>query len=633
MPSTGKSDSPRHENPLGLAGIEFVEFAAFDGGETRALADTLEALGFVKTSWHRSKDVWLYRQGDINLILDLEPDSLARSFATVHGVSVCAMAFRVNDAEAAHASVVGHGAQDYRERTGPNELLIPAVRDHSGSLIYFVDRFGQRGSIYEIDFEDAPAPSGSPGDADLHRIDHVSLSVRRGRTRKWVNYYSHLFGFYEVDFNCITDPEGYVLSTVVTCPEGDIQICINEPMDENTNSALFLKENFGEGVQHIAFETRDIMGFMEKAEQRNLETLPISSGYYHDLEKEGYDPALVDRLRRHNVMIDTEGGGRFLHAYTRPVENRFFFEVVQRDDHTGFGRHDVTARLLALQGKEEVAAHVRGRLPTVERYSSSVDNQTVLLGTIGDPISQLRTPETMGKWLAKHGLNATWLPFHVRPSELEAFTRGARSLDNLAGFSIALPHKMAVMPMLDEVTPRGKRVGAVNVVRREQDGRLIGDNMESLGFLRGLESTVIDVSGASVWLVGAGSTGRAVAFALAEAGARSLAIEDFSGERVEGLVADLGEAFAELSVVAGGPDPKRIDIAVNATPTGMAPDDPLPFDPRRLRADAAVVEVILAPEETHLLLEAKRHGCTVCPGKHMLEHQLALFAEFLGLNR
>ncbi|MBL6945190.1 MAG: hypothetical protein ISR47_00970 [Rhodospirillales bacterium] len=622
--------STGQDNPLGLTGIDFIEFASFDDRETAALTRTIESLGFRRIAKHKSKEVWLYRQGDVNLVVDLEPASTARSFATMHGVSVCATGFRVADAKFAHRSALRRGAMDHLGVRAADEADIPTIRDPAGGIISFIDRFGP--DVYDIDFPaDTPAKPATD-ETDLLRIDHISLSVRRGNTRKWVNFFSQLFGFYEVDHNCITDPEGYVLSTVLHGPGGDIRYCLDEPMDENTNCDLFLKENFGEGVQHIAFETKDIMGFLAKHGPEKLDLLPIPAGYYRDLEKEGYDASLVDELRRANVMIDTEGGGRFLHAYSRPIENRFFFEIVQRNDHGGFGRHDVTARLLALQGREEVSAHVRQRPPSPQRYGPTIDEKTVLLGTLDVAGSRLRTPEAMGNWLSRHGVNATWLPFFVNPDDLAGFVDGARSLENLTGFTVGWPHKIELLPLLDEVTPRAQWVGAVNAVRRQPDGRLLGDIFDGPGFRRGVEAAGIDLTRASAWIAGAGSVGRAIALSLAEAGARHLTIRDFDEERARQLNDDLKSMFPELSVSVGDPDREQVDLAINATPAGKAPDDPVPFDPSRLRTDAAVAETIIFPEETRLLLEAKRHGCVVCTGMEMLENQLGFFVDFLDLD-
>lgn len=350
MSPVKKETAAADKDPMATDGIEFIEFATYDEADTEALVATFEALGFVMAARHRSKEVALFSQGDINLIVDRESESYAKSFAITHGMSVCAMAFRVDDAQASHAHALELGATEYTEKIGPGELRIPALRGLLGTLIYLVDVFGSRGTIYDTDFQRLPGiPPQVPG-LGLTRVDHVSLSVLHGWTEEWVQYFARFFGFRERDRNRITDPRGGVLSTVVADPGGNIHICINEPLTPNTNIDLFIKRNFGSGVQHIAFETGDIFESLGAMEERGLEVLAIPSEYYDGLEKEGkLEPSLIDRLRRHNVMIDSEGGGRLLHVWTRSVKRRFFFEIVQREGHTGFGRGNVNIRLKALQ--------------------------------------------------------------------------------------------------------------------------------------------------------------------------------------------------------------------------------------------------------------------------------------------
>ncbi|MDX9863133.1 MAG: VOC family protein [Rhodospirillales bacterium] len=339
-------------NPLGLAGIEFLEFATFSDAEQDELKLVFGALGFAETSLHRSKKVTRFNQGDINFILNAESDCFARSFATVHGVSVCAMAFRVGDACKAHGFALKRGAQTYDDGTiGPGELRIPAIRGVYGSLIYYVDLFGERGSIYDKDFR--PASAGRTAEtpaAGLTRIDHVSLTVLPGRTAKWIGFFKDLFGFHEWSHNVLRDPAGTVISNVVSSPDGTIHFPINESTDTGTDANRFVTEYFGEGIQHIALQTDDIFATVKAIEATGLNLLPMPGRVYEEMAGDGRHPAAeVRALRDHNILLDTEGGGRFLHAYTRPVCNRFFFEIVQRDGYSGFGRANASVRLEALR--------------------------------------------------------------------------------------------------------------------------------------------------------------------------------------------------------------------------------------------------------------------------------------------
>lgn len=338
------------DNPLGTAGIEFLEFAAFTDDEYHELADVFRTLGFAEIARHRTKDVSRFNQGDINLILNREHDCFARSFATVHGLSVCAMGFRVHDAKAAHDRALKCGAQPYEGVVNPGELRIPAIRGVFGSLIYYVDRFGDRGSTYEFDFDPhTDAVGGKMTTVGLDSVDHVSLTVLPGRTAKWVQFFKDCFGFHDWSHNRIRDPGGTVISNVVSSPCNTIHLPINESPDTETNPNRFLSEYFGEGIQHIAFRTEDIFAAVRAIEKNGLGFLPMPPRFYDELATAGeLEPGFVDELRAHNILIDTEGGGQFLHAYTNPIRDRFFIEIVQRIDYVGFGLKNAAVRLEAL---------------------------------------------------------------------------------------------------------------------------------------------------------------------------------------------------------------------------------------------------------------------------------------------
>ena len=337
------------DNPLGLAGMEFIEFSAFSDQEVAELTRVFTTLGFAEAGRHRSKDVIWFHQGDINFVLNREPDSFARSDAIVHGLSVCAVGFRVQDSRTVIQRAVAHGAHTYEERIGPGEIRIPAIRGVYGSLIYLVDLFGERGSVFDVEFRPLPSPARRMRDAGLRRIDHVSISVLSGRTQQWVDFYKELFGFHEWSHNQIRDPNGLVVSTVVSSPCGGIHIPINESPDEDTSCSRFLRDYFGEGVQHIAVESDDLIASVQAIEGNGLSLLPMPAGFYDDLAKGGeFNADFVQQLRQHNILVDTEEGGQYLHAYTKPIAGRFYFEIVQRQNYRGFGRKNASLRLQAL---------------------------------------------------------------------------------------------------------------------------------------------------------------------------------------------------------------------------------------------------------------------------------------------
>lgn len=269
--------------------------------------------------------------------------------------------------------------------------------------------------------------------------------------------------------------------------------------------------------------------------------------------------------------------------------------------------------------------------PAVAAIRQPIQGSTILTGTIADPIAHVRAPESMGAWFAEHGIDAVWLPFHVSPEGLPSFVEGLRALKNLAGFTVTMPHKQAIIPLLDDVSQRVRCCGAANLIRRDPDGRLTGDIADGIGFIAGLHNSNVPIAGRAVGLAGAGGAGIAIAWAIAEENPASIAITEIDDERLERLTTELAAAFPHVTVSQGWPDPRTLDIAINATPCGLHVDDPLPFDPVDLRRDATVVEIIMKPPVTRLMTTAAGLGMQVVPGQRMLDGQLAIYAEYLGL--
>jgi 4-hydroxyphenylpyruvate dioxygenase len=335
------------QNPLGLSGFEFLEFATHTPKEADELVRLFDGLGFEPAARHRSKDVTLYRQGGINFILNREKDCFAHSFALVHGPSVCAMGFRIEDSRAALARALAHGEKQHESRIGPGELAIAAIRGLHGSLIYLVDRHGAKGSIYEVDFRSLPATMHDP---HLTAVDHVSHVVMQGHMEIWARFYHDIFGFREETAYRIADASGTVLSKVVTSPCGTIRIPINEPASAGTVTEQFIHDYFGEGIQHIALRANDLAATVDEAMARGVEFLPIPDAYYAGLRHDDrLSPELIDGLQDRNMLIDFDATGGLLQAYTKPVAGTIFFELLERRDHTGFGHRNTSTRLSALQ--------------------------------------------------------------------------------------------------------------------------------------------------------------------------------------------------------------------------------------------------------------------------------------------
>ncbi len=329
-------------NPMGTDGFEFVEYTAPDPQLLRSL---FERMGFPVVARHRRKNVTLHRQGDINFIINAEPDSVAQQFARVHGPSVCAMAFRVADAAAAHARALALGAKSVATTAGPMELNIPAIEGIGGSIIYLVDRYGGP-SIYDVDFR----PVGEPVSAAATRltsIDHLTHNVGRGRMNHWAGFYQELFNFREVRYFDIEGKKTGLLSRAMTSPCGKIRIPINESQDDKSQIEEYLREYHGEGIQHIALASDDIYASVDLLRARGVAFQDTPDSYYEGISRRvrGHTEKL-EELSRRRILIDgspAEGQGLLLQIFTTNVIGPIFFEIIQRKGNEGFGEGNFRA--------------------------------------------------------------------------------------------------------------------------------------------------------------------------------------------------------------------------------------------------------------------------------------------------
>jgi 4-hydroxyphenylpyruvate dioxygenase len=330
------------DNPMGTDGFEFVEYTAPDPQLLRSL---FERLGFPVVARHRSKNVTLHRQGDINFIINAEPQSFAQSFARVHGPSACAMAFRVRDAASAYSRALALGAKPGPQSAGPMELNIPSIEGIGGSLIYLVDLYGER-SIYDVDFRPVTPAAGS-GDAGLTFIDHLTHNVGRGRMDVWAGFYERLFNFREIRYFDIEGKHTGLLSRAMTSPCGKIRIPINESQDDKSQIEEYLREYRGEGIQHIALAAADIYRTVDVLRGHGVAFQDTPESYYEGVAARvpGHRESL-EELRSRRILIDgnpAKGEGVLLQIFTRNVIGPIFFEIIQRKGNEGFGEGNFRA--------------------------------------------------------------------------------------------------------------------------------------------------------------------------------------------------------------------------------------------------------------------------------------------------
>ena len=259
-----------------------------------------------------------------------------------------------------------------------------------------------------------------------------------------------------------------------------------------------------------------------------------------------------------------------------------------------------------------------------------ISGNTKVFGILADPIHHVKTPQAINRLFESSGFDGVMVPLHVRPDALAATLQALRCIQNLEGFVVTVPHKTAVVALCDELTVEARLVGAVNVVRRTPDGRLIGAILDGDGFVQGLRNAGIDAAGRSAYLVGAGGAASAIAFALAKVGVSRLTVANRSVEKAKALLDRVSIAFPGVPLAVGSDDPSGHELVINGTSLGLRPGDALPLDAKRLVARQIVAEIIMEPEQTPLLAAAAAAGCRTHPGAPMLEGQVQLMAAFMS---
>jgi 4-hydroxyphenylpyruvate dioxygenase len=341
------------DNPLGLDGFEFIEFSAPEKG---LLEPVFERMGFSRIARHRSKDVDLWRQGEINLIANYEPKSPAAYFAAEHGPSACGMAFRVKNARLAYDEAIARGAEPVETRTGPMELRLPAIRGIGGAMIYLVDRYGDALSIYDIDFDYLPGVDRNPVGAGFKIIDHLTHNVYGGRMAHWGGFYERVFNFREIRYFDIKGEYTGLTSRAMTAPDGKIRIPLNEEGKAGGGQIEeYLRAYNGEGIQHIAFSCDDLPACWDRLKTLGTPFAPPPPKAYYDMLEErlpGHGEP-VDALQSRGILLDgstQDGDPRLLlQIFSQTMIGPVFFEFIQRKKDEGFGEGNFTALFKSIE--------------------------------------------------------------------------------------------------------------------------------------------------------------------------------------------------------------------------------------------------------------------------------------------
>gem|GEM_PF-7482 len=332
---------------MGLCGFEFVEFAALERG---VIEPVFAAAGFSHVANHRSKDVQLYRQGQINFLINYEGNSNAFYFAQEHGPSACGMAFRVHDAQLAYARALELGAKPVEVETGPMELRLPAIKGIGGAPLYLIDRFEEGSSIYDIDFNYLDGVDRHPQGCGLNVIDHLTHNVYRGRMDYWADFYERIFNFREIRYFDIKGEYTGLFSKALTAPDGLIRIPLNEEASKGTGQIEeFLMAYNGEGIQHIAFSCDNLFEVWDRLKATGMSFMSAPPDAYYKMLDErlpGHGEP-VSELQSRGILLDgSTGDGEprlLLQIFSEALVGPVFFEFIQRKQDEGFGEGNFKA--------------------------------------------------------------------------------------------------------------------------------------------------------------------------------------------------------------------------------------------------------------------------------------------------
>ena len=329
------------QNPIGLDGLDFIEFS---GPNITFLQDFCKRLGFSKIAKHKTTQLELWRQGDINFVLNSEPNSFAQEFQKQHGPAACAMGVRVQDAEKAFATAVKRGAKAFegsvKSKAG---WTMPAVYGIGNSLIYFVDKY-KGNTIYDELF-DYTSNERHPKGKGLTLIDHLTNNVPVGEMQKWCDFYENIFNFKEKRYFDIKGKSTGLISKVMRSPCGKFSIPINEPTDSKSQIQEYLDEYKGSGIQHIALLANDICDSVKLLLNDKIEFLDGPPATYYEMIPERLPGVTEDikKIQSLNVLVDGDPEGYLLQIFTKNQVGPIFIEIIQRKNHFGFGEGNFQA--------------------------------------------------------------------------------------------------------------------------------------------------------------------------------------------------------------------------------------------------------------------------------------------------
>ena len=340
-------DVTTFENPMGIDGFEFVEFAA-PADKAAYMHDYFRNMGFTAVLKHKSRAITVYRQGGVSFLLNEDPDSFAAEFAKAHGPSACGFAIRFKrPASEVYTRVLENGGEAIGEGESTKAVDAPVVKGIGDCMLYLVDRYGASGSIYGDDYEAIDGAEQNPVGFGLTFIDHLTHNLYFGNMQKWSDYYEKLFNFREIRYFDIKGAKTGLKSKAMTAPDGIVRIPLNESNDPKSQINEYLDAYKGEGIQHIACFTDDIYSTIEQMREKGIAFLDTPDTYFEVIDERipnhGED---VERLARNKILIDADPETKqrkLLQIFTQNAFGPIFFEIIQRKGNEGFGEGNFQA--------------------------------------------------------------------------------------------------------------------------------------------------------------------------------------------------------------------------------------------------------------------------------------------------
>ena len=333
---------------INLNGFEFLEFTVF-GEDHTSLVKMLKKLSFRKERIHKTKNVELWRQGSINILINFEKNSFAEQVYLKNGPSICDIAIKVKDAIQTIDRAKKLGIKEHSQSVSVGELKIPAIKGVDGSVIHFIDQKSNLFQLWNLDFNYLkPEPIQPSG---LRSIDHISQSMKEEEMRSWLFFYLSNFNMYKTTQLDLVSSKGIIKSQAISSPEGEVRLNLNGSNNSQTIAGSFMTNKTGSSIQHIAFNTDDIFETVNILSENKFPFLQIDKKYYTQLQnKYDLDEKTLNNLKRNNILYDKNEFGEFFQIYSEPIFTGFFFEIVQRkQNYKGYGESNATHRIKSLQ--------------------------------------------------------------------------------------------------------------------------------------------------------------------------------------------------------------------------------------------------------------------------------------------